>query len=196
MRYIIKVTLKEIQDPVVWRTLAIPMELTFHELNLIIQAAMGWENQHLYSFGEGERSRFFKVVPPWAEEFGMDGMKISAKNVLWDYMNQFVMDDEEKERMYYEYDYGDGWMHEIEVLDLDRSNKTAVELLDGVGACPPENCGGPSGYARTKDYLAGKISKEEYYDWFTAANAEGFDPDTFDLAKMQRRTKRWRGMER
>jgi hypothetical protein len=194
MRILIKCTLTEIHDPVVWRKLAIPLEITFHELHLILQGAMGWENQHLYSFGESKASRFFRVVSPYAEEFGMDGSRISVSNVLWEYMNQFSLGDEPKEKMYYEYDFGDSWGHEIDVLDQDRSNKTAAELLDGAGACPPENCGGVSGYARTKEYLAGKISKEEYYDWFSAADAEGFDPHAFDLAKMQRRVKRWKEM--
>ncbi len=96
MRFILDIRLKDIDNPLVTRRLAVPESLTFHELNLMIQASMGWENQHLYSFQESEQSRFFKVVSPYAEEFGMDGTTISANQVLWDYMNQFVPKDKKR----------------------------------------------------------------------------------------------------
>jgi hypothetical protein len=192
MRFIIKIELQKIVDPVIWRTIAVPVDLSFHDLHLMIQGAMGWKNQHLYSFGESQKAAYFRVVSPYAEEFGMDAIQISAHNVLWSYLNQYVDESELPKTMHYEYDFGDCWEHTLEVLDFDQSRKTAVELLDGESACPPENCGGPPGYERMKKYLLGQLSREEYYDWFTATNAEGFDPTHFDLKKQQSRIKRWR----
>ena len=39
--------------PRVSRTLMVPSDLRLDRLHLVLQAAMGWENQHLYSFEAG-----------------------------------------------------------------------------------------------------------------------------------------------
>lgn len=82
MRLILDIKLRGIEDPIIWRKMAVPTILTFHELHLMIQAAMGWEHQHLYSFTEHPESRYFMIVSPYAEEFGADATKISASNIL------------------------------------------------------------------------------------------------------------------
>ena len=192
MRLIVDIRLCEIQDPVVWRKVAIPLELTFHELHFIFQAAMGWENQHLYCFKESLDSRYFEIVSPYAEEFGIDGTRAPVNNLLWSYFTQMTREESPRDKFYYVYDFGDDWHHEVDVQELDRSNRTSAELLDGAGACPPENCGGIPGYARVKDYLAGKILAEEYYDWATAVDAEDFDVHAFDKKYMELRVNGWK----
>jgi hypothetical protein len=48
----------------------------------------------------------------------------------------------------YEYDFGDGWMHQLELVD--RSIHPSQEVLplftSGENTCPPEDCGGIHGY--------------------------------------------------
>ncbi len=192
MRLIAEIRLCDIKDPVVWRRVALPMELTFDSLHLIFQAAMGWENQHLYSFKETRKSRYFEITSPHLEESGIDATRASASKVLWSYFNQFVMEDQPRDTFFYLYDFGDDWLHEVSILELDRSDRSGAELLDGGGACPPENCGGHPGYARMKDYLNGKMSKKEYYDWMTAQDAENWDVHHFDLKRMKLRVKGWK----
>src|SRR5215207_3597015 len=51
----------------------------------------------------------------------------------------------------YLYDFGDGWTHDVEVLGPGGSTPGCV---DGRGACPPEDCGGPGGYAELLEVLA------------------------------------------
>lgn len=194
MRYIIKVSLLHVASPNVWREMAIPAEITFHELHLMIQAGMGWRNEHLYAFKETEEPSFMQVVSPYTEEFGMDASKISAKMVLWSMWDQFYEAGKPRNKIHYEYDFGDAWEHGIEVLDFDHGKSMAVEVLDGQGACPPENCGGAPGYERIKEYLSGRISPKEYYDWFTAVDVEGFDPQHFDVKRQSWQARRWRMM--
>jgi hypothetical protein len=49
----------------------------------------------------------------------------------------------------YEYDFGDSWNHELILEDIRDNNLSSPSLfcLDGERACPPEDCGGPFGYA-------------------------------------------------
>jgi hypothetical protein len=49
----------------------------------------------------------------------------------------------------------------------------------GEGACPPEDCGGPGGFADLKDLLAGPPSTER--DEMRTWAGEGYDPAHFDL---------------
>ena len=43
----------------------------------------------------------------------------------------------------YEYDFGDGWTHDIRVEQLVASVGAGTpHLIDGARACPPEDCGG------------------------------------------------------
>ena len=58
-----------------------------------------------------------------------------------------------KDRVRYTYDFGDDWEHDIileKVIGPDAERRTPA-LLTGKGACPPEDCGGPWGYAEIKD---------------------------------------------
>ncbi|WP_419690732.1 IS1096 element passenger TnpR family protein [Burkholderia theae] len=51
----------------------------------------------------------------------------------------------------------------------------------GAEACPPEDCGGPAGYAQLVRTLAGRISevRRQPVEWL----GEPFDPDVFRLAE-------------
>jgi Plasmid pRiA4b ORF-3-like protein len=53
-------------------------------------------------------------------------------------------------RFGYAYDFGDGWEHTVEVLG---SGGDAPGCVDGEGACPPEDCGGPFGYRQLLEAL-------------------------------------------
>lgn len=196
MRFILDIQLVGIEEPIVRRKLAVPGKLTFHHLHLMIQAAMGWEHQHLYSFSERMDTKYFTIVSPYAEEFGADGTKIPAQNILWSYLNQHLpTGDPGRDKLYYLYDYGDYWMHGIDIVDYDRSNRTSTELLEAEGACPPENCGGIPGFQLLKDYLSGKITKKEYYDHLIAVDTEGYNLHKIDLHRLKLRVKDWRVME-
>ena len=52
MNYQLKIKLKDISKPPVWRRLLIPVKATFGELHLAIQAVFGWQMRHLYRFSD------------------------------------------------------------------------------------------------------------------------------------------------
>lgn len=65
----------------------------------------------------------------------------------------------------YEYDFGDGWMHHLELVD--RSSHPMQEVLplviSGENACPPEDCGGLHGYTELLGVLKNP-KHPEYHD--------------------------------
>jgi len=46
----LKIQIKGISKPPVWRRLLVPDHFRFHRFHQIIQAAFGWEDYHLYQF--------------------------------------------------------------------------------------------------------------------------------------------------
>jgi Plasmid pRiA4b ORF-3-like protein len=56
----------------------------------------------------------------------------------------------------YRYDFGDWWGHDIEVEALlpQEAGRLYPVCLAGVGACPPEDCGGSWGFAELLEALA------------------------------------------
>ena len=141
--YQLKVTLKWSRPPI-WRRLQIASTDNLEDLHIALQIVMGWTNSHLHEFASG-RDRF--GVPD--EEFSSD-----VHDEIEYRMDQVLQ--KEKDRLNYTYDFADGWEHDV-VLRRSFEAKGAresLQWLDGVGACPPEDCGGPSGFRNLCESLA------------------------------------------
>ena len=81
----------------------------------------------------------------------------------------------------YEYDFGDGWIHEVKLetaIVLPEAFETWIH--SGENNFPPEDCGGPPGYARLQAYWRdGKDphGDEEYEDWASCFDNAPFSID-------------------
>ena len=90
------------------------------------------------------------------------------------------------------YDMGDSWHHTVRLVEIRRYedaqirfSNIGVELLSGSGACPPEDCGGVSGY---EEILRIIQDPEEYeYERFRSLLGKNFDPSFFDIRFARRR---------
>jgi len=93
------------------------------------------------------------------------------------------------DRLRYTYDFGDDWEHEIVVEDLlDADPETHYPVLVAAkGACPPEDCGGPWGYAELKEILADPSHEqhEEMLDWLGFDDASAFDPNALSIEEIE-----------
>lgn len=89
--------------------------------------------------------------------------------------------------MLYTYDFGDSWDHTIILEKVIPEISLKPELLDGNGACPPEDCGGIMGYKDLMSILANKKHPEynEYREWMGLDDDESWDPNAFDFAETQ-----------
>ena len=86
---------------------------------------------------------------------------------------------EEKQKFLYEYDFGDGWEHQIvveKILPPEPGRQYPV-CVTGKRACPPEEVGGIRGYA---DFLKaiGDPGREEHDQVLRWVGGE-FDPEAF-----------------
>lgn len=81
-------------------------------------------------------------------------------------------------RIEYEYDFGDGWTHDVISLGKAKKGEPIFQVTDGARACPPEDCGGIWGYFHLLEVLAAPQHPE--YESFNAWVGDGFDPKAFD----------------
>jgi hypothetical protein len=69
MVFHLRVQIKGVKSPPVWRKVAVPASFTFDRLHEVIQAAFGWSNTHLYMFSkEGYLSSPWIKIPDEMDE--------------------------------------------------------------------------------------------------------------------------------
>jgi hypothetical protein len=165
MMYQLKIVLADV-DPPVWRRVLAPGGYTLDRVHRVIQYAMGWQDCHLHSFDVGGAQ--YGVPDP-------DGL-LDLVDELDCRLDAAV---EKHDQLGYTYDFGDWWEHQILVEDVRpaASDHAYPQLVDGERACPPENVGGPRGYATFLTALTDPDHPEhiETRDWVRP----GFDPEMF-----------------
>jgi len=170
--YQLKITLKEIKPPV-WRRVLVP-DCTLDDLHEVIQIVVGWENYHLYCFKVGGR----QFTRPDMDD-GELNMEDASSTTLGMVLRR------EKDKFVYQYDFGDDWRHEVlveKVVEPEPGQKYPL-CVKGSRACPPEDVGGPWGYAEYLEALADPEHEdhEGVLDW-----RGEFDPEAFDLKAVNR----------
>jgi len=97
-----------------------------------------------------------------------------------------------KDKFIYEYDFGDGWTHEVVVEPFlpAESSVHYPRCLSGRRQCPPEDVGGVGGYAHFLQAIQDEAHPEhdEYLAWIGGP----FDPDAFDVEAVNHALKRIR----
>lgn len=157
--------------PLIWRRLQ-TKDCTLDELHGLIQVAMGWEFEHPYSFRIGGIEFVDQEMTDDDDE-----VRDSYKTLL----SEVIPEQNRRPRFQYEYDFGDGWMHQLIVEDRFPAKKEAEYpvCVAGERAGPPEDCGGPYGYADLVEAM-GDVNHprhEEFVEWI----GEEFHPERFDL---------------
>lgn len=133
--YQLKVVLRDV-TPLVWRRLLVASTTTIADLHASIQIAMGWEDLHLHQFRIYGKA--YGVYHDGGISFADDPHQVTLADFRF----------RAGERFLYEYDFGDGWQHDIwlERILPHPSTQPYPVCSAGAGDCPPEDCGGPSGY--------------------------------------------------
>ena len=98
----------------------------------VIQTAMGWTNSHLHHFLKN--NVFYALPTEGSEDFELETIDESNVQV-------FEILTKPNEKVIYEYDFGDGWEHEIELLKISDEKLKSPVCLQGENACTPEDCG-------------------------------------------------------
>ena len=171
--YQLRISIEGITPPI-WRTVQVSENYSLYKLHHITQKIFGWKNSHIWCFrAEGEDS---PITNPWLWGGGTTRWDKTVK------LKTFLKKD--GDNMLYEYDMGDSWQH-TGVLEKTSDEKIKKPLcIDGKRAGPPEDCGGIGGYNEMIQHLLHpeKDGYMELLEWLE----EDYDPETFDIADVNR----------
>ena len=136
---------------------------------------MGWTNSHLHQFIAN--GNYYEPPAPeedfW-ENYGDDYTGMKLDDIL-ENMN---------DKIYYEYDFGDGWRHTIKLEKImrDEGKSKLPKCIAGGMASPPEDCGGIGGFQEFKKIMKNPEHPEHrnYKEWFGG----NYNPEHFDLEEI------------
>jgi hypothetical protein len=169
--YQLKITLKDIRPPV-WRRVLVSEDTILHDLHRIVQEVMGWTDTHLHEFDTGGGLYTAPSEDDEMPESCEDSRLVTLR----------ALNLNKGQKIDYIYDFGDDWVHHIRIEDIRDAvpGESHPVCVAGRRACPPEDCGGPGGYAEFLEAVKdpGHPRHEEMADWVGG----DFDPEEFDLA--------------
>lgn len=182
--YVVRLDLDDARPPI-WRRLRLASDLRLSQVHDIIQTAMGWTDSHLHHFQMGPDTKNFRVVPfltPYdVSEGETDGVREADVR-----LDQVIA--KPGHRLFYEYDFGDGWQHTIKLEKVEpwAEGAPVAACVAGRRGCPPEDVGGIPGYEEVLAALAGRIEpgQEEWMAEKLEWLPPGFDPEDFDVAEV------------
>lgn len=170
-----KITLQDIK-PAIWRRIQLSDLCNFWDLHVAIQNAMGWTDSHLHLFTLNhsiQEGKHYLGIP--IDERDYDEYRTRPG---WEYkVRDYLVINE---TFNYEYDFGDGWNHEIVYEgECPKQEKLKYPLcLAGARACPPEDVGGIPGYQHFLKVITSPqhLEHQSLLDWVGGQ----FDPNEFD----------------
>ncbi len=170
--YQLRVVLRGV-SPLIWRRLLVRSDSTIADLHATLQRVLGWSDEHLNRF----------VIHGREYGVGHDGgigFRNDPRHVRLANLGLRV-----RERFLYEYDFTDGWQHDVrleQILPLEPGRYYPV-CIGGRRAAPPEDCGGPSAFLELRQhYSAFRIAQRllELLKPITVANDGRGDDDDDD----------------
>ena len=143
MVYQLRVVLRGV-SPLIWRRLLIRSNSTIANLHATFQLAFGWSDEHLNRFVI--HGREYGV---WHD--GGIGFRDNPRHVRLANLGLRV-----RERFVYEYDFTDGWQHDVrleQILPLEPGRHYPV-CIGGRRASLPEDCGGPWAFLELRQHYS------------------------------------------
>lgn len=151
------------------RRIIVPDNLNFYQFHEVLQHCFEWKNNHLHQFvTEVDDAGYPTTIihPDWdgMEEWEnvrvLDSTKVMLRDVFCS-----------QEQIIYEYDFGDGWRHAIELCRIiEDCPEPYPHCVMAVGDAPMEDCGGPEGFRQVMAVLKDPKHPEyrETQEWVRA----------------------------
>jgi len=162
-------------EPAIWRRVEVPLTSSFKAIHDAIQAAMLFEDCHLFQFEIGNR-RYGYPDPDWGNDM-RDARYIRLSSVV----------DRNVTRFTYTYDFGDDWRHSVVVEDVFAAEPIvdSPRFVDGARRAPPEDVGGLPGFEAFLEAMADPEHPEHHSvrTWY----GRRFEPEDIDVRTITQR---------
>jgi hypothetical protein len=131
-------------SPLIWRRVLVRSDSTIADLHTTLQLVFGWSDEHLHRFVV--HGRQYGISYEGGLTFCGDPHDIRVADLGLRAGERFV----------YEYDFTDGWGHDVrveQILPLETTRRYPV-CIGGRRAVPPEDCGGPWAFMELRQRFA------------------------------------------
>lgn len=159
------ITLDDVK-PAVSRVIEVPLAIRLDRLHAVFQTALAWTDSHLWELTFGRTG--FGIPDP---SYGFDGPLDARKATLAE-----ALEGMRGKTFRYLYDFGDAWEHTVRIEGIVPADLQASypRLLEATGTRPPEDSGGPWGYAEMLEALTDPA--HEYHEDALEALGDDHDP--------------------
>jgi hypothetical protein len=175
--YIIRIEVRIVGvEPAITRTLELPSDLNFAQLQEVLQAAFGWTDSHLHQFRVGD----LIIGAPEAIQDAAYGSRVFEATDVQLKDLTFPYEVDAKLTITYEYDFGDDWQHQLVLRRAETEDELKYpRCIAGERSGPPEDVGGYPGYT---DFLEAWLDcTQEELKAMRRWAGKTFDPERFDL---------------
>jgi len=161
------ITLDDV-TPVVSRMIEVPLAIQLDRLHTVFQTALAWTDSHLWELTFGHTG--FGIPDP---SYGFDGPLDARKATLGQ-----ALEGMRGKTFRYLYDFGDAWEHSVKIQGIAPAapQGSYPRLLAATGMRPPEDSGGPWGYAEKLEAIADPT--HEYHEEALETLGDDHDLDT------------------
>ena len=154
----LRISLDDIR-PEIWRVVEIQTSASLKAVHDVIQAAMGWQDYHLWAFDAGGR-RYGVIDAEWP----IDDLAAAKSTKLASLIKRGIA------TMTYTYDMGDDWRHTVTIQAVEAGDAKVnyPRFVTGQRRCPPEDVGGLPGFENFLDVIADPAHPEhrEVLSWY------------------------------
>lgn len=159
------ITLDDV-TPTVSRLIEVPLGIRLDRLHSVFQVVLPWTDTHLWEMTFGHTG--FGIPDP---SYGRDGPLDARKTTLAE-----ALEGMRGKSFQYLYDFGDGWEHTVRIRTIVPADPklSYPRLIEASGTCPPEDSGGPWGFAEKLEALADPA--HEYHESAVEELGEEYDP--------------------
>lgn len=136
----LKMVIKNSKPPI-WRRIIVPSGITFSQLSIILNKAMGWCGYHLFQF---EFYHMELMIMEDIQDFDCGYGPYDYAEASELFIREYL---EQNDWFTYTYDLGDSWDHRVTVEKIiDDYEYDYPMVIKYKGECPVEDCGGIGGY--------------------------------------------------
>jgi Plasmid pRiA4b ORF-3-like protein len=170
--YQLRVVLRGV-SPLIWRRLLVCNDSTIADLHATLQIALDWSDEHLNRFVI--HGREYGVSHLGGIAFRADPRQVRLADLGL----------RVRERFLYEYDFTDGWQHDVrieQILPLVPGRHYPL-CIDGRRRVPPEDCGGPWAFLELRQHYSLLNIADRLYDLAErrlAMGGEAFVQDQYE----------------
>lgn len=158
--YKIKIELRD-SEPLIYRRVIVPSNISFEKLHNLIQISMGWSNSYLYDFNIKEESLRVTCDKEAISEYEFySQLKLNERNDPYGFIrnmlkikpklsNEVTIDYylNKNNKIEYIYDFGDYWKHDVVMEEIIEDYMYDYPIcIEAEGNCPPEDIGGMEEY--------------------------------------------------